>query len=105
MSPCVRSIPSFRSSSLKHPSSLLPSFLPSLPPSLPAGLMSYLTPYGWVLGATDSCISSSHAHHHSHHSRLSSGHTDDGKAGSVEVLAMALKGGREGGREEEVVED
>jgi len=67
--------------------------------------MSYLTPYGWVLGATDSCISSSHAHHHSHHSRLSSGHTDDGKAGSVEVLAMALKGGREGGREEEVVQE
>jgi hypothetical protein len=67
--------------------------------------MSYLTPYGWVLGATDSCISSSHAHHHSHHSRLSSGHKDDGKAGSVEVLGMALKGGREGGKEEEEMQD
>ncbi|KAM3568021.1 hypothetical protein VYU27_009848, partial [Nannochloropsis oceanica] len=59
------------------------------------GLMAYHTRLGWVLGATDSCISSLYAHHHSHHSRLSSGYKDDAKSGSVEVLAMAMRDGKE----------
>ena len=73
---------------------------PTHPPTHPlnTGLMAYLTSYGWVLGGTDTALSSTHHHYH-HAPRLPSGHKDDGKGGSVEVLGVG------GVKEEEEIEE
>jgi hypothetical protein len=46
-------------------------------------------------------MSSSHAHHLSHHYRIASGHKDDGKSGSVEVVHIGLEGSLGPARAEE----